>query len=109
MKAYVIAAETVNDQVMFAAYAKEVPRTLVPFGGKFPVLGTNPHSWGLPTQDAYMSVLREAMARDTLDPVGITFGTATGQVWHSSDEGVSWRMITDTLPEIWAVEASVVD
>jgi hypothetical protein len=64
---------------------------------------------GLPTQDAYMSVLREAMARDTLDPVGITFGTATGQVWHSSDEGVSWRMITDTLPEIWAVEASVVD
>ena len=25
---------------------------VVPFGGKFPVLGTNPHSWGLPTQDA---------------------------------------------------------
>ena len=64
---------------------------------------------GLPTQDAYMSVLREAMARDTLDPVGITFGTATGQLWHSSDEGVSWRMITDTLPEIWAVEAVVLD
>ena len=35
MKAYVIAAETVNDQAIFAAYAKEVPRTLVPFGGKF--------------------------------------------------------------------------
>ena len=31
-------------------------------------------------------VLREAMARDTLDPVGITFGTETGQLWHSSDE-----------------------
>jgi photosystem II stability/assembly factor-like uncharacterized protein len=64
---------------------------------------------GLPTHDAYMSVLRESMARDTLDPVGITFGTATGQLWHSSDEGVSWRMITDTLPEIWAVEAVAVD
>jgi photosystem II stability/assembly factor-like uncharacterized protein len=64
---------------------------------------------GLPKQNAYMSVLREAMARDTLDPVGIAFGTATGQVWHSSDEGVTWRMITDTLPEIWAVEAAVVD
>jgi len=25
---------------------------VVPFGGKFPVLGTNPHSWGLPTQEA---------------------------------------------------------
>jgi hypothetical protein len=64
---------------------------------------------GLPTHDAYMSVLREAMARDTLDPVGVTFGTATGQVWHSSDEGVTRRMITDTLPEIWAVETTVLD
>ena len=25
---------------------------VVPFGGKFPTLGTNPHSWGLPTSDA---------------------------------------------------------
>jgi hypothetical protein len=62
---------------------------------------------GLPTRDAYLSVLREAMAHDTLDPVGITFGTSTGQLWHSADEGASWRMITDTLPEIWAVEAVV--
>jgi photosystem II stability/assembly factor-like uncharacterized protein len=64
---------------------------------------------GLPTHDAYLSVLREAMARDTLDPVGIVFGTSTGQLWQSTDEGDSWRMITDTLPEIWAVEAVVVD
>ena len=64
---------------------------------------------GLPTHDAFLSVLREAMARDTLDPVGITFGTSTGQLWHSADEGVSWRMITDTLPEIWAVETVVLD
>lgn len=64
---------------------------------------------GLPARDAYLSVLREAMARDTLDPVGITFGTGTGQLWHSSDEGVSWRMITDSLPEIWAVETVVLE
>jgi hypothetical protein len=64
---------------------------------------------GLPQRDAFLSVLREAMARDTLDPVGITFGTSTGQLWHSSDGGDSWRMITDTLPEIWGVEANVLD
>jgi photosystem II stability/assembly factor-like uncharacterized protein len=64
---------------------------------------------GLPKHDAYLSVLREAMARDTLDPVGIVFGTSTGQLWQSADEGDSWRMITDTLPEIWAVEAVVLD
>ena len=50
---------------------------------------------GLPPRDAYLTVLREAMARDTLDPVGVTFGTETGQLWHSADEGRSWRMITD--------------
>jgi uncharacterized protein (DUF1330 family) len=33
MKAYLIAAETVNDQAMFDAYRKEVPATLAPFGG----------------------------------------------------------------------------
>ncbi len=64
---------------------------------------------GLPGGDAYLSVLREAMARDTLDPVGVTFGTKTGQLWHSRDEGDHWQRITADLPEIWAVEAVVVD
>lgn len=64
---------------------------------------------GLPTKDAFMSVLREAMARDTLDPVGLTFGTSTGQLWHSNDDGDTWRMITDTLPEIWSVETVVLE
>jgi photosystem II stability/assembly factor-like uncharacterized protein len=64
---------------------------------------------GLPQEDAYLSVLREAMARDTLDPVGVAFGTKTGQLWHSSDEGESWRLVTANLPEIWAVEAVVRD
>jgi photosystem II stability/assembly factor-like uncharacterized protein len=49
------------------------------------------------------------MARDTLDPVGITFGTKTGQLWHSRDEGETWERITSDLPEIWAVEALVLD
>jgi len=64
---------------------------------------------GLPKHDAFLSVLREAMTRDTLDPVGIVFGTSTGQLWQSTDEGESWRLITDTLPEIWAVEAVALD
>jgi photosystem II stability/assembly factor-like uncharacterized protein len=64
---------------------------------------------GLPQDGAYLSVLREAMARDELDPVGITFGTKTGQLWHSRDEGATWERITADLPEIWAVEAVVLD
>jgi uncharacterized protein (DUF1330 family) len=41
MKAYVIAAETVNDAATFDLYRKEVPATLVPFGGQFVVRGGN--------------------------------------------------------------------
>jgi uncharacterized protein (DUF1330 family) len=39
MKAYVIAAETAKDEAMFATYRKEVPATVVAFGGKFVVRG----------------------------------------------------------------------
>ena len=53
---------------------------------------------GLPTQDAYLGVLREAMARDELDPVGVYFGTSTGQLYGSADGGVSWSSIAPTLP-----------
>jgi photosystem II stability/assembly factor-like uncharacterized protein len=60
---------------------------------------------GLPQQNACMAVLREAMARDDLDPVGVYFGTSTGQLWASSDGGAGWTAVVDTLPPIWSVEA----
>ncbi|MDQ3492416.1 MAG: exo-alpha-sialidase, partial [Chloroflexota bacterium] len=64
---------------------------------------------GLPQRDAYVGVLREAMAIDRLDPVGVYFGTSTGQLYGSTDEGESWRLIADQLPSIWSVEAMVLD
>jgi photosystem II stability/assembly factor-like uncharacterized protein len=63
---------------------------------------------GLPEKDAYLGVLREAMAVDALDPVGVYFGTSTGQLYGSADEGKSWRIVADNLPAIWSVEAAVV-
>ena len=39
MKAFVIAAETIKDEAMFAEYRKEVPATIEPFGGQFIVRG----------------------------------------------------------------------
>jgi photosystem II stability/assembly factor-like uncharacterized protein len=62
---------------------------------------------GLPQEHAYLGVLREAMAVDRLDPVGVYFGTSTGQVYASRDEGVSWALIADNLPSIWSVEAAI--
>ncbi|HXX94714.1 MAG TPA: exo-alpha-sialidase, partial [Planctomycetota bacterium] len=63
---------------------------------------------GLPSEDAYLSVLREGMSHDLLDPAGVYLGTGTGQVYHSSDAGASWRAIATTLPPILSVSAAVV-
>ena len=68
------------------------------------------HHWlrgdvGLPQRNAYLGVLREAMAHDDLDPVGVYFGTSTGQLYGSADGGASWASIAASLPPIWSVEA----
>ena len=63
---------------------------------------------GLPQENAHIGVLREAMARDELEPVGVYFGTSTGQLFGSADGGESWSSIVTTLPPIWSVEAMVV-
>jgi hypothetical protein len=63
---------------------------------------------GLPTSNAYLGVLREAMAMDRLEPAGVYFGTSTGQIFGSADEGDSWQLVADFLPPVWSVEAAVV-
>jgi photosystem II stability/assembly factor-like uncharacterized protein len=64
---------------------------------------------GLPQQDAYVGVLREAMAVDSYDAPGLYFGTSTGQVFASTDEGENWMQIADYLPGISSVEVAQVD
>lgn len=63
---------------------------------------------GLPQRDAYLGVLREAMGADTNDPAGVYFGTSAGHVFASTDEGVTWTLVAEHLPEIWSVDAAVV-
>lgn len=62
---------------------------------------------GLPDRHAHLGVLREGMAIDTLDTPGLYFGTSTGQVFASADEGESWQQIAGYLPGISSVEAAV--
>jgi photosystem II stability/assembly factor-like uncharacterized protein len=64
---------------------------------------------GLPQQDAHVGVLREAMAIDSYDVPGLYFGTSTGQVFASADEGESWSEIATYLPAISSVEVAVLD
>jgi photosystem II stability/assembly factor-like uncharacterized protein len=62
---------------------------------------------GLPQQDAHLGVLREGLAIDDLDVPGLYFGTSTGQVFASADEGESWSEIASYLPGISSVEVAV--
>ena len=63
---------------------------------------------GLPQENAYLGVLREAMAADALDPAGVYLGTGTGQLFASRDEGERWSPVADFLPPIWSVDIAVV-
>jgi photosystem II stability/assembly factor-like uncharacterized protein len=59
---------------------------------------------GLPQENCYVNVLRDAMAVDTLDKCGIYFGTSGGQVYCSADAGDSWNPIVRDLPGVLSVE-----
>jgi len=63
-----------------------------------------PLAKGLPQQDCYVNVLRDAMAVDSLDECGVYFGTTGGQVYASSDAGDHWAPIVRDLPAVLSVE-----
>ncbi|HTV58565.1 MAG TPA: exo-alpha-sialidase [Verrucomicrobiae bacterium] len=63
-----------------------------------------PLTKGLPQNNCYVNVLRDAMAVDSLDKCGVYFGTTGGQVYVSSDAGDSWMPIVHDLPAVLSVE-----
>jgi photosystem II stability/assembly factor-like uncharacterized protein len=84
------------------------PRTSL--GGKPAVFRTRDAgaSWerqdaGFPREQAWWTVKRQSMAADHGDPVGLYFGTTSGEVWMSRDEGAKWTNIARHLPHVYAV------
>ncbi len=67
-----------------------------------------PLTRGLPQKGALETVVRDAMAADVLNPAGIYFGTRSGKLYASSDDGTTWRMILEGLPPVVCVKAAVV-
>jgi photosystem II stability/assembly factor-like uncharacterized protein len=63
-----------------------------------------PLTKGLPQNDCYVNILRDAMAVDSLDSCGVYFGTTGGQVYASSNAGDSWAPIVRDLPAVLSVE-----
>jgi len=63
-----------------------------------------PLTAGLPQQDCYVNVLRDAMDVDSLEECGLYFGTTGGQVYASADAGDTWTAIAGNLPSVLSVE-----
>lgn len=63
---------------------------------------------GLPQKGAYETVLRDGMDTDGLDPAGIYFGTRSGEVFGSIDEGKTWKLVLGGLPPVVCVKAVAV-
>jgi photosystem II stability/assembly factor-like uncharacterized protein len=61
---------------------------------------------GLPRRAAWWTVKRQAMSADAGDPLGLYFGTTSGEIWASRNAGDSWSCVARHLPEIYAVEAA---
>ena len=59
---------------------------------------------GLPQDNCYVNVLRDAMSVDRLDDCGIYFGTTGGQVYASTNGGDRWSPIVRDLPAVLSVE-----
>lgn len=65
-----------------------------------------PLTRGLPQTGAYETVLRDALAADSSKPAGIYFGTRSGKIFGSQDEGESWQEIADGFPSVVCVKAA---
>lgn len=63
-----------------------------------------PKGQGLPDRDCYFTVLRQGMAVDGGDPCGVAFGTNSGSVFFSRDEGEAWEEVARHLPTVLSVE-----
>ena len=59
---------------------------------------------GLPQENCYVNVLRDAMAVDSLDDCGVYFGTTGGQVYCSANSGDNWMPIVRDLPSVVSIE-----
>jgi photosystem II stability/assembly factor-like uncharacterized protein/molybdopterin converting factor small subunit len=61
---------------------------------------------GLPQEDAYLTVLRQAFGHDAADPLGLYFGATSGSVYGSSDGGRTWATVAPHLAPVTSVRVS---
>ncbi len=94
---------------------EDSPEFRCPVNGEFAVYRSRNRgeNWekldrGLPSRNAYLNILRQAMCADDCDPCGVYFGTSTGQIFFSADEGNSWQLLAQWLAPIFSLSCAVI-
>jgi photosystem II stability/assembly factor-like uncharacterized protein len=108
---FALAVPAAEKDTLFTIPIESSERRFVP-GGKLRVARSRNggKTWklltkGLPQQNAYVLVFREAMTSDSRDPAGIYFGTSTGTLFYTRDAGDSWHTLASHLPPIYGVSS----
>jgi photosystem II stability/assembly factor-like uncharacterized protein len=71
-------------------------------GGSWTPLGD-----GLPSDDAWLTVLRQAFGRDGEgDRLGLWFGATSGEVFGSTDAGATWSTVAPRLAPVTSVRVA---
>ncbi|MEX2283946.1 MAG: hypothetical protein WEE89_15785 [Gemmatimonadota bacterium] len=111
---YALAVDSRDPNVAFVI-PEESSHMRTTVGGRLRVYRTTDagSSWqgigrGMPQEHAYVSVLREGMSTDNLEPTGVYFGTSGGHLFASRNRGENFNMISGFLPRILAVMVVVV-
>ena len=61
---------------------------------------------GLPSRDAYLTVLRQAFSRAAEgERLELYFGATSGELFGSGDAGASWTSVASRLPPVYSVVA----
>lgn len=63
----------------------------------------------LPEEQRHVSVLRDGMSVDALEPYGLYFGTTSGEVFCSLDRGKSWARLPGQFSRIMSVKPWVLE
>lgn len=63
----------------------------------------------MPDEPRHVSVLRDAMTVDGLEPEGIYFGTTSGELFVSLDRGETWQRLPGLYPRVLHLKTWVLD
>ena len=62
---------------------------------------------GLPQENAYLTILRQAFAREgSGESMGLFFGATSGDVFGSPDAGATWFAAATHLPPVYSVRTA---